>query len=193
VQVFNLEFGEWDCEIIDVKKRQVKCISRLRENREEKGPVVACSLINPKRFDIFLEKVTELGASEIVPIVSQYSNYRDVNLDKAEQKIIQASEQSQRLSIPVLHRPRGIADFLQEYSSNYRVLVGVERCGNRKLWDVIQEKSAFLIGPEGGFSEEEYSLFDFYENLYKFTLGANVLKSETAAMAFISIWREKFS
>jgi 16S rRNA (uracil1498-N3)-methyltransferase len=114
-------------------------------------------------------------------------------LRKAEQKIIQACEQSQRLSIPLLREVMQLKDFLLKYSSDYRILIGNERFSELKLSDVIREKCIFLIGPEGGFADEEYNLFSIYKNLYKFTLGSTILRSETAAIAFISVWRNKFS
>jgi 16S rRNA (uracil1498-N3)-methyltransferase len=192
LRVFNSEFGEWNCEIVDVKKRLVKCISIFKENKEVEGPVVACALINPKRFDFFLEKATELGVGEVIPIASQYSNYKSINLKKAEQKIIQACEQSHRLSVPILQKTMKIEDFLQKYSRDHRILVGDEKFSRRKSWDLLKKKSVVLIGPEGGFSEEEYNLFDIYEDLYTISLGPNILRSETAALAIISIWGEKF-
>ncbi|MDR2781328.1 MAG: 16S rRNA (uracil(1498)-N(3))-methyltransferase [Holosporaceae bacterium] len=192
VRVFNSQFGEWNCKIVDVKKRLVECTSLFHESRIEKGPIVACSLINPKRFDFFLEKVTELGVSEIIPIISQYTQYRELNLQKALQKIILACEQSRQFNIPVLREITKIEDFLKKYTLNYQVLVGDEKCCNEKLRDIILEKSAFLIGPEGGFSDEEYILFAEYNNLKKFSFGNNILRTETAAIAFVSAWKSCF-
>ncbi|MDR0753120.1 MAG: 16S rRNA (uracil(1498)-N(3))-methyltransferase [Holosporaceae bacterium] len=192
VRVFNSTYGEWNCKIIDAKRGALECVSMLKKYSNEAGPAVACALVNPKRFDFFLEKVTELGVEEIIPIVFQRGNYRNINLRKAEQKIIQACEQSQRLSIPVLRKVMKLKDFLSEYSRNYRILVGDEKFSELKLSDVIQEKCVFLVGPEGGFSNEEYDLFSI-ENLYKFTIGSTILRSETAAIAFVSVWRDKFS
>ncbi|MDR2646328.1 MAG: 16S rRNA (uracil(1498)-N(3))-methyltransferase [Holosporaceae bacterium] len=193
VRVFNSPWGEWICEIIDAQRGALKCISMLKKCFNETGPAVACTLINPKRFDFFLEKVTELGVSEIIPIVSQRSNYKNINLRKAEQKIIQACEQSQRLSIPTLREVMKLKDFLPKYSSNYRILVGDEKFSKLKLSDVIREKCVFLVGPEGGFTDEEYKLFSIYKDLHKFTIGSTILRSETAAISFVSVWRDKFS
>jgi 16S rRNA (uracil1498-N3)-methyltransferase len=192
VRVFNPQCGEWNCEISDIKKRSLKCVSLLKKAKEEKnGSVIACSLINPKRFDFFLEKATELGAGEIIPVVSRYSQYKSLNLEKSKQKIIQACEQSRRISIPVLRGIMAIEDFFQKYS-DHKILVGDERFSGSKLEDILEEKSIFLVGPEGGFSDDECNLFDTKKNIYRFSFGTNILRSETAAIAFAAIWGHKF-
>jgi 16S rRNA (uracil1498-N3)-methyltransferase len=192
VRIFNSR-EEWNCEIVDVKKRSLKRVSLFRKSKPEKGPAIACSLINPKRFDFLLEKVTELGASEIIPIISQYAQYKDLNLRKAEQKIIQACEQCGRFSVPLLKKTTKLEDFLLKCSIDCKILVGDEKFSGSKLEDIMEEKSVFLVGPEGGFSDEEYNLFDACKNLRKFSIGTNILKSETAAIAFVSVWSCRFS
>jgi 16S rRNA (uracil1498-N3)-methyltransferase len=192
VRVFNARCGEWNCKIVDVKKRCVEIQSLFCNSRIEEGPRVACSLINAKRFDFFLEKATELGVSEIIPIISQYTQHKDLNRLKAEQKIILACEQSRRLSIPVLKETIMIENFLKKYTLSYQILVGDERCFGVKLASVLRKESIFLVGPEGGFSQEEYNLFDAYQNIKKFSFGNNILRTETAAVAFVSVWRNYF-
>ncbi|MDR0968462.1 MAG: 16S rRNA (uracil(1498)-N(3))-methyltransferase [Holosporaceae bacterium] len=193
VRAFNARFGEWNCEIIDAKKGLIKCVSLFRKAAvEKKGPTIACSLINPKRFDLLLEKGTELGVAEIIPIISDYTQYRNMNVQKAKQKITQACEQCGRLDIPILQNPLSLRNFLVNYENNCTVLVGDERFLGDKLEDVIEENCVFLVGPEGGFSDEEHNLFDAYKNVIKFSVGKNILKSETAAIVFISVWIYRF-
>jgi 16S rRNA (uracil1498-N3)-methyltransferase len=192
VRVFNSRCGEWNCEISDPKKGCVEIMSLFRKNEAEEGPIIACSLINPKRFDFFLEKATELGVGEIIPIVSAYTQYREFNVQKAEQKIILACEQCGRLSVPELSEVTKIGDFLEKYNSDYQILVGDNKHYNINLFNIIAKKSIFLIGPEGGFSTEEYNLFDTCKNVSKFRLGSNVLRTETAAVAFASLWKSCF-
>jgi 16S rRNA (uracil1498-N3)-methyltransferase len=140
-----------------------------------------------------VEKVTELGASEIIPIISQHSQYQNINFKKLEQKIVQTCEQCQRIDIPSLQKAIKIEDFLQKYCRDYKIFVGDERPSETNLDDIIEKKSIFLVGPEGGFSTTEYNFLDRYEKLQKFHLGPNILRSETAAIAFVSVWICKFS
>ncbi|MDR0632188.1 MAG: 16S rRNA (uracil(1498)-N(3))-methyltransferase [Holosporaceae bacterium] len=137
VRIFNPRCGEWNCEISDIKKRSLECVSLFKKAQtEESGSVIACSLINPKRFDFFLEKATELGVSEIIPVISCRSQYKSINLEKSKQKIIQACEQSRRISIPILREIMAVEDFLLKYSDR-KILVGDERSSCLKLENIL--------------------------------------------------------
>ncbi|MDR0677365.1 MAG: 16S rRNA (uracil(1498)-N(3))-methyltransferase [Holosporaceae bacterium] len=193
VRVFNQQFGEWDCIIRNIKENLVECVSLLVAPSTEKGPIIACSLIKPKKFEFLLEKITELGVQEVIPIISQYTQYKGINVKRYKRIIIEACEQSKRLNIPKLHNTMKIIDFLCKYDYHFNILVGDWKFAEMKLADALQEKCIFLIGPEGGFSNDEYNLFKKYRNVVGFKFGKSTLKSETAAIAFASIWRERFS
>jgi 16S rRNA (uracil1498-N3)-methyltransferase len=192
VRVFNSECGEWNCKIANIKKGYAEAVSLLRKSKPEKGFIIACPLINPKRFDFFLEKVTELGVTEIIPIVSRYTQYREMNAQKAKQKIILACEQSGRFSIPTLTEITKIDFFLKKYTADYQILVGNINGFSIESTSFSEKENIFLVGPEGGFSDEEYNLFDVCKNVVKVSLGDNILRTETAAIAFASIWRSYF-
>ena len=194
IRLFNEKYGEWSARIIDEKKNQLQCKENLIVPVAEKSkfPIVACSLINPSKFHFVLEKTTELGVSEIIPIISKYTQFRSFNFEKAQRVIIQACEQSKRITIPRLHEPQSLKNFLDNYSYSSKLLVGVENFSGIKLKHSIKENHVFLIGPEGGFSEEEYSLFEIYTFVEKVSFGKNILRSETAAVAFISAWVYEF-
>ncbi len=103
VRLFNGRDGEWNCRISNPKKNIVMCCNREREQRIERGTSVICPLINPNKLSVLLEKITELGVTNIFPIITQYTQYKDFNKRKAEQIIIHACEQSGRLTLPKLH------------------------------------------------------------------------------------------
>jgi 16S rRNA (uracil1498-N3)-methyltransferase len=190
VRIFNEKYGEWNCEISDIKKCTVICVSLFRKQRIEDGAILACCLINPNRMSIMLEKVTELGVSEIVPIISQYTQQRKFNYDKARQIIIGACEQSGRMTIPKLQKVVKLEEFLEKYSYDCKLIVGDESFSGkqRNCKDITAGKCAFLVGPEGGFSESERNLFDQYSFIEKISLGNNILRSETAAIAFAAAY-----
>lgn len=192
VRVFNGQDGEWTCKITDVKKNAIVCCKQIRPQTTEKGVIVACALINPNHFSILVEKVTELGVMEIIPVITQYTQYRKINDKKIEQIMIHACEQSKRLSIPRWHEPIKLEEFLKQDLANSKILVGDESLTSSSLLDSISEDAIFLIGPEGGFSEDEYNLFRQYDRVKLFTLGRNVLRSETAAISFVAVWNGVF-
>ncbi|GHU14212.1 ribosomal RNA small subunit methyltransferase E [Alphaproteobacteria bacterium] len=186
--LFNGYSGEWNCEIIDVKKRRVRCINILREQIEEKGPMLAISLINPAKMSLLLEKTTELGVSEIIPIISQYTQHKKFNTEKARSIVIGAAEQSRRMTAPKIHDPVELSAFLASPARTVTLLVGDETMSGMPIKDAIDKNVAFLIGPEGGFSTEEMKMMDNYDFVKKVTIGRNILRSETAAITFVALW-----
>jgi 16S rRNA (uracil1498-N3)-methyltransferase len=185
-RVFNEKYGEWNCVLIS--KCLLKCETLFKEAGAISGPTVAFCLINPNRMSVLLEKITELGVSAIVPIISQHTQYRKFNVYKARQIIIGACEQSGRISVPQLSSPIRLEQFLLEYDYNCPLIVGDETLSGEPLTALLVSSCAFLVGPEGGFSNFERSLLDHYPFVKKATLGHNILRSETAAIAFMSAW-----
>ena len=193
VRVFNENFGEWSCKISDIKRKIVIPIKLIESPRQENGPSIACALINPNKFAIMMEKITELGVSEIFPIITEYTQFKTFNFDKIEQIIIQACEQSRRLSVPKLHESKKLSEFLSNQDSEMQILVGSEQAEYPQLKNIIQKNCVFMIGPEGGFSKFEENSLKKYSNISLFHYGSNILRSETAAAAFIASWQLMYS
>jgi 16S rRNA (uracil1498-N3)-methyltransferase len=141
---------------------------------------------------MLLEKVTELGASRIIPLITQHTQHKIFNREKALEVLKQATEQSHRLGLPVMDNITKIEVFLRNFDYNRKLLVGNARLDGSRLDDLLEEKCVFLVGPEGGFSNSEQGLFEHYNFVRSFSFGSNVLKSETAAIAFVSMWIGKF-
>lgn len=186
VHVFNDIDGEWLCEL--GKNGIVVPEKLIRSPLTEPGPNVACALINPHKFSIMLEKITELGVKEITPIITEYTQYQDFNFDKMKKIVIQACEQSRRLSIPVINKVMHLNDFLENFPRSSTLMVGNENERSKTLKESLEEQCTFLVGPEGGFSEAETKLFSRYDFVKQFYFGQNILRSETAAIAFVSSW-----
>ena len=140
-------------------------------------------------MSILLEKITEIGVTEIIPIISQYTQQRKFNKEKAEQILIGASEQSGRLDVPKLHEVQVLEDFLNKYSYECKLIVAdedIKADKNNILSIQHSHKYAFLVGPEGGFSAVERELFKKYDFVESISLGKNILRSETAAIVLAS-------
>lgn len=82
-------------------------------------------------------------------------------------------------------------DFLNNLSENQKILVGVEKENTTKMIHCLEKDVIFAVGPEGGFSPQEIKLFDTDISVNSFYFGRNILRSETAAVAFISLWVAK--
>jgi 16S rRNA (uracil1498-N3)-methyltransferase len=188
VRVFNHNIGEWNCEIFDIKKCVLKCINLFRKySGAENESVLAFSLINQNRMAILLEKATELGVSKIIPIISSYTQVKKFSIDRAMQIVIGASEQSGRMDIPEISNVIELKEFIKNHGEDGTIIVGDESIteNQNNICDFLDKKYVFLIGPEGGFSESEKELFNEYGFIKKISLGPTILRSETAAIAFM--------
>ncbi|MBR1734095.1 MAG: 16S rRNA (uracil(1498)-N(3))-methyltransferase [Alphaproteobacteria bacterium] len=190
VKVFNENICEWKCVIYDVKKCLVQAVSKIPTFEENIQLIVCFSLIHPNRMSFLLEKVTELGATCIIPIISQYTQQKTINIERAKQILVSASEQCNRITIPKIYEPQKLIEFLNNYSYECNLLVADETLNNTSIEQSIisdRKQYAFLIGPEGGFSDEERIIFRKYPFIKKISLGKNILRSETAALALASV------
>lgn len=190
VKIFNEKIGEWLCSLENIKKnllRRRKLICNIPSANVIE--IIACiPLINPAKMSIMLEKITELGVTAIVPVISQYTQRQKFNKEKAEQIIISACEQCGRIRVPKIFDAKKIKDFLDNYHYDFPLLIGDENLRFRKnRFERAEGGCAFLVGPEGGFSQEEHELFDSYNFVRKISLGENILRSETAAIAIAAL------
>ena len=192
VRIFNGTSGEWECVIKNIKKNIVTSLELIREPRKEPGPSIACALINPTKFSIMVEKITELGVQNIYPVVTEYTQYKTFNRQKIEQIIVQACEQSKRLTIPTIHDVINLEKFLGKFSKDQKLLVGVEKENTTGNIECLNQNDMFWVGPEGGFSDREVDMFNAEKSVSTFYFGRNILRSETAAIAFIAFWIAKY-
>jgi 16S rRNA (uracil1498-N3)-methyltransferase len=197
VRLFHENYGEWDCSISNISACQVKCHRRIRlAENDDRCAVIACAIIHPNRMSLLLEKTTELGVSAIIPIISQYSQHKTLNTRKATQILVGACEQCGRIKIPQLHEVMTLEKFLQTYEDEYggyRLIFGDESesiasCPVDIKNLLGQKKSVFLIGPEGGFSHQERQMILSCDFVAAVRIGSSILRSETAAIAFMSAW-----
>ena len=108
-------------------------------------------------MDNILQKATELGISKIIPIISERTEVKELNLDRAKKIVIEATEQSNQLVPPEIVDVIKLKDFLQTFDINSKILFAdINSKENLKVDDLKNVKSfCILIGPEGDFSTAE--------------------------------------
>ena len=187
---FNQNDGEWLFVISKIKK-QIITVNRVKLIREfQQGPKLALAfcLIKQDNSKLIIEKSTELGVTDFYPLVSQYSN-SSVNVSKFEAIARGAAEQSERLDIPVIHDIMQLDDFINNLPDDVLWISAVERQGTIKSlidMDLQNKNCGFIIGPEGGFSEDEKKLL--LEKTRSVTISKNILRAETAAISCLSVY-----
>lgn len=147
---------------------------------------VACAPTkNIDRFEWFLEKATEIGISEITPLICEHSERRQIKSERLEKVIISAMKQSQKACLPKLNEAIGIKEFIEKHDAAQKFIgycgEGISKQSFYKLFQPSVD-AIILIGPEGDFSEEEIKCC-LSENYIPVALGNQRLRTETAAVA----------
>lgn len=203
VQVLRMQSGE-DLRLTDGRGLSVlakihepnkkKCIVQIIEKQKQEPPKrsisIALSLLkNVSRFEWFLEKATELGVSEIIPLKSARTEKQQFRPDRMNSILESALIQSQQAWMPVLHEPQNLNSWLGNTLADQKFIAHCEDGKKRKLSEMIDTNSTsqiILIGPEGDFTDEEIKLALTHQ-FVAVELGQNRLRSETAAVAAAAI------
>jgi 16S rRNA (uracil1498-N3)-methyltransferase len=140
------------------------------------------SLLKKDKNDWVLQKCTELGVSNFVPLLADRSEKTGFNIERAEKIVIEASEQCGRSDIPSIREPLHITTALEEYKDKLQLCVCEETLDTPPTELVDNLPVGVCIGPEGGWTQTELAVFDKAQ-VQHFHLGALTLRAETAAVA----------
>ena len=187
--LFN-QTGEWQAKINEINKGIVKfsVIKKLREKNKELDLWLAFTPIKSNYFNFMIQKATELGVTKFIPIISDRTIVRKINTDRLKKIIIEACEQSNRLTIPSIDETGNLENFLKK-NKKINIIFGDINTENSKLEPVKFKKLPIcvLIGPEGDFTEKEREKIKKFENIYSLKINNNILRSETATISALSI------
>ena len=191
----NLNFfnknGEWNSEIIFLNKDrvEVKFLKKIKESNNLFKTEIAICIVKKIPMDTILQKATELGVSKIIPIVSERTEVKELNIDRAKKIVIEATEQSNQLVPPEITNVIKLKDFLKTFDENSKLLFAdVNSKDNLKIEDFKNfESLCILIGPEGDFSPVERESILQTKAVKPFTLSRNILRSDTAVISAISL------
>jgi 16S rRNA (uracil1498-N3)-methyltransferase len=186
-KVLRLQAGEeifiknngygYSAEIKKLEKNIITVLIKEKKIKEQTKKLALVFCIPKKdKFELILEKCTEIGVTDFYPVISDRTIKTNINIERASKIIQEASEQAQRLDTPVLHTISKLDDILGELKPIVFDVEGTKVNTN----ELIGEKT-FLIGPEGGFSQREIDLFK-EKDLKIYKVGETVLKTETAAI-----------
>lgn len=187
VRIFNQNDGEYIASIINHTKKScdLKIENLFRPPLKEKNLCIIQSIIKSDKMMQILDMTTQLGITEIAPVISERTQIKTINKDKYLKTLIESTEQCERMSIPILHDVSRLGDFLDK--SNFDIIFLANEMEENTLLskDLIKnyQKIAFIIGPEGGFTNEEINVITSYKNVVSITLGKTVLRAETAAVS----------
>jgi 16S rRNA (uracil1498-N3)-methyltransferase len=199
VHLFNGSDGEWRGVIAVAGRAQasVTPLERVRAQRAGPDLWLAFAPVKRARIDLIAEKATELGASAIIPVMTENTSVSRVNIDRLRANTIEASEQCGRLTLPEVRQPSSLVDLLTSWPAGRRLLVCDETGGGTPVIDTFQrmrettesDVCGILTGPEGGFSLSELDLLVDNPIVTRIGLGPRILRADTAAIAALVCWQ----
>jgi len=190
INFFNKE-GEWVSEIIFLEKDrvEVKFLSKVKESAKSSNIELAICLVKKNPMETILQKSTELGVERIIPIISERTEVKELNYERANKIIIEATEQSNQLNPPSISKEIKLKDFINSLNGSTKLIFAdINSKNNLKHENIKDEKlKIVLIGPEGDFSPVERELILSYPKVIPLKLSKNILRSDTAVISAISL------
>ena len=192
LSIFNT-LGEWNAVIESYEKNvaTIKIKEKVRDKDNEKNIWLAFSPIKQSPLNFVIQKGTELGVQRFIPILSERTVVREINIERIKKIIIEASEQSNRISVPEINKPELLKNFLSQFPKNGSLIFCDINSNQNNLKNIITRSVdgpiCILIGPEGDFSENERKMIIDLNQTYSISLAKNILKAETAALSAITI------
>lgn len=187
--VFDGLSGEWLARIAEAGKKRMSLVVERQTREPESIPDVWLAFAPVKRAqtDWLVEKATELGVARLLPVMTQRTVAERVKLERLEAIAIEAAEQCGRTRVPQILEPVHLRRFVEELDPARHFYFADESGGDRLAGSFEEGPAVILVGPEGGFTEEERA-FVRGSGACAISLGPRILRAETAALAALSVY-----
>ena len=196
LSIFNSIDGEYLAKISQIYKKYIvlNIVKKIRDVETDIDLWILFAAVKKNPTEYIIQKATELGASKIFPIITDRTITKQINLERMQDIAIEASEQCERLTIPEIFVLKKLKDLIESWDKKRIILYGDETIRNRDEikfdFQNIYSKSlgAVLIGPEGGFSNDEIGYLRKKPFIKPIDLGPRILRSDTAVISTIVLW-----
>jgi 16S rRNA (uracil1498-N3)-methyltransferase len=188
VRLFNGRDGEFSGRIETLRRDRamLRIEQQLRPQAPEPDIWLLFALLKRDATDLVVRAATELGVSDLHPVITEHSNTHRMNPERLSAIAIEAAEQSERLTIPSLHPLCPLTARLADWPSDRRLVATVERSGAPPLLPA-SGPAALLVGPEGGFAPAELDVLRAHPFVTAVSLGPRILRAETACIAGLAL------
>ncbi|MCX7313707.1 MAG: 16S rRNA (uracil(1498)-N(3))-methyltransferase [Alphaproteobacteria bacterium] len=208
VLAFNGKDGEWRATLADGKRPALIAQEQTRPQTEPTDLHYLFAPLKHERLDYMVQKAVEMGVSRLQPVLTQHTQVNRVNVERMRANAIEAAEQCGVLSIPEVAEPLSFAralaartpdrllvfcDEAADVRDPVAALAGVREAPSAMLPLTMSSAGggtqplALLIGPEGGFAEDERAALLKLTNLVRLSLGPRILRADTAAVAALAL------
>ena len=190
-EVFSLfnSNGEWEAKVLNISKNIIKfkTTKQLRQKENIKELWLAFSPIKSNNQNFMIQKATELVVTKFLPIIFDLTLVRKINKERLEKIVVEASEQSNRINVPIIEDSQSLSNFLKTNSID---LIFTDLNSNNNKIDkskLTDRPVCIIVGPEGDFSEVERKEILGFKGVQPIKINDNILRSETAVISAISI------
>ncbi|MDC1475927.1 16S rRNA (uracil(1498)-N(3))-methyltransferase [Pelagibacteraceae bacterium] len=190
--VFNNQ-GEWNASLQSYKKQEaeIKILKKVRDRKNENDIWLAFTPIKQNPLNFIIQKGTELGVQKFIPVLSERTIVKDINIERIKKIIIESSEQSNRISVPEISKLETLKNFISNFPQKGCLVFCDINSNKSDLKSILSKKDigpiCILIGPEGDFSENERKLIIDLNQSYSISLATNILRAETAALTAVAL------
>jgi 16S rRNA (uracil1498-N3)-methyltransferase len=195
VLVFNGRDGEWRAEIVQEGRRsaELRIVAQVRSQPKPGDLLYLFAPLKHARLDYMVQKAVEMGASALKPVFTRRTQASRVNRERIRANAIEAAEQCGILSVPGVLEEEDLARALAHLEHDRLLIFCDEEASVANPLDALSrvdprpEKLAVLVGPEGGFTEEERALAARQPRVVRLSLGPRILRADTAAVAALAV------
>lgn len=191
--VFNGRDGEWSARVETVGKKAVRLAVGALTRPQPPLPdmVYAFAPLKVGRLDYLVQKAVEMGAGALQPVVTQHTQMPKPSVDKIRANVIEAAEQCGVLAVPAVCQPIKLDRMLGEWEADRRLIFCDEDASTNNplpaLQAISERKLGLLVGPEGGFSDDERRMLRALPYVTAIPLGPRILRADTAAVAALAL------
>ena len=196
ILVFNSINGEFLAKISEIYKNTIiiDIIKKIRDVKIENDIWLLFAPVKKSPTEYIVQKATELGVSKIIPVITERTITKNLNLKRMQDIAIESSEQCERITIPEVCAVKKLKDLIPNWDNDRIIFFCDETIRNNDVVKIdlqnLSTKSfgAILVGPEGGFSTNETNYLREKKFIRPIDLGPRILRSDTAVIAALSLW-----
>lgn len=193
LKVFNGRDGEWQAVVAEAGKRAGTLLleKQLRPQTAPPDLWLIFAPIKKARTDFIVEKAVEMGAAQLLPVQTEFTNSGRIQKDRLQAHAVEAAEQCGALVVPEVLDMRRFDRLMSEWDQARHIMFCDEnQAGQNSVLPSMPGPWAILIGPEGGFSACERSRLHGLAYTYPVSLGPRILRADTAAVAAMTVWQQ---
>ncbi|MER8367506.1 16S rRNA (uracil(1498)-N(3))-methyltransferase [Mesorhizobium sp. M0306] len=191
--VFNGRDGEWSAAIATKSKKAVRLkVLELQRPQPRLPDLIYCfAPLKQGRLDYLVQKAVEMGAGILQPVITQHTQVAKPGIERLRANVVEAAEQCGILAVPELREAEKFERLLSNWDRERRLIFCDEDASTNNplpaLQAVRENKLGLLVGPEGGFSDEERRMLRAQPFVTAIPLGPRILRADTAAVAALAL------